>query len=76
MYNSQNSNKMGFPKNKSSVTRADCQHLIKAVRDLPPQLVPIQSNYQKMYTSDAEKKLKAFKIFTQGTIIRQKKKRV
>lgn len=38
----------------------------------PPQLVPIQSNYQKMYTSDAENKLKAFKIFTQSSIIKQK----
>lgn len=63
---------MGFPKNKSSVTGADCQHLVKAVRDLPSKLVPIQSNYQKMYTSDAENKLKDFKIFTQGAIIKQK----
>lgn len=44
---------MGFPKNKSSVTWADRQHPAKAVGDLPPQFVPIQSCYQKMYKSDA-----------------------
>lgn len=63
---------MGFPKNKSSVIWADCQHPVKAVRDLAPQLGPIQSNCQKMYTSDTENKLKALGIFTQGSIIKQK----
>lgn len=41
-------------------------------RDLAPQLGPIQSNCQKMYTSDTENKLKALGIFTQGSIIKQK----